>query len=100
MSKSIMQQKHECWFCGKERDLERHHVLSGLANRKLSEKYGLWVYLCHNCHTGTDGAQYDKEKNRILKIHAQIDFEELYGHEKWMETFRRNYIYEQEKLEG
>ena len=100
MSKSIMQKEKRCWFCGKEGYLERHHVLSGTANRKISEKYGLWVYLCHNCHTGTDGAQYDPDKNRQLKVEAQMAFEELYGHDKWMQTFRRNYIFEQERIEG
>ena len=57
MSKSIMQTEHECYLCGRRFGLERHHVLAGTANRRLSEKYGLWVYLCHNCHTGNGGAQ-------------------------------------------
>lgn len=99
-SKSIMQENRSCYLCGKQYCLERHHVLGGTANRKLSERYGLWVYLCHNCHTGTDGAQYDKEKNRMLKMEAQMAFEELYGHEKWMQVFRRNYLYEVERIEG
>lgn len=62
------------------------------SNRKLSEKYGVWCFLCHNCHTGTEGAQYDKNKNLQLKAEAQQAFEEIYGHDKWMEVFRKNYI--------
>ena len=95
-----MQEEKRCWFCGRECGLERHHVLSGTANRKLSEQYGLWVWLCRDCHTGKSGAQYDPDKNRQLKIEAQIAFEGLYGHEKWMQVFRRNYIFEQERIEG
>jgi hypothetical protein len=95
-----MQTERKCWFCGKEWGLERHHVLSGTANRKLSERYGLWVYLCHDCHTGKDGAQYDPEKNRMLKIEAQMAFEALYSHDEWMKVFRRNYIFEHETVEG
>lgn len=92
MSESIMQTQKECYLCGRKTCLERHHTLSGVANRKLSEKYGLWVYLCHDCHTGPDGAQYNPEKNRELKKQAQIAFEELYGHQKWMSVFMKNYI--------
>lgn len=92
MSKSIMQTQKECYLCGKKTCLERHHILSGVANRKLSEKYGLWVYLCHDCHTGPDGAQYNPEKNRDLRKQAQIAFEELYGHQKWMSIFLKNYV--------
>ena len=101
MAKSIVQKDWDyCFLCGRPAT-ETHHILGGTANRKLSEKYGLKVRLCHNCHTGSDhSAQYDPEKNRLLKIEAQMAFEQLYGHEKWMQTFRRNYIFEQERIEG
>ena len=92
MSESIMQTQKECYLCGRKTCLERHHILSGVANRKLSEKYGLWVYLCCDCHTGPDGAQYNPEKNKELKKQAQIAFEELYGHQKWLSVFMKNYI--------
>ena len=67
-------------------------MMSGLANRRLAERYGIWVFLCHGCHVGTDGAQYNKETNRELRKQAQIAFEEKYSHEKWMEVFRKNYL--------
>ena len=81
-----------CYFCGSRINLEIHHVLGGVANRPLSEKFGLWVYLCHNCHTGTDGAQYNRERNQKLKRLAQIAFEARYSRKEWMETFRKNYL--------
>lgn len=92
MAKSIMQNGERCYLCGRSVNLERHHVLGGVANRPLSEKYGLWVYLCHECHTGTDGAQYDRTKNRNLKRLAQIAFEARHSHDEWMQTFRKNYL--------
>lgn len=93
MTKSIVQpDEKQCYLCGRKTCLERHHILGGVANRRLSEKFGLWVYLCNGCHTGTEGAQYDKEKNIQLKKDAQIAFEEIYGHDKWMETFKKNYL--------
>ena len=98
MSRSIIQKdKSICFLCGRPAS-ETHHVLGGVANRKLSEKYGLTVRLCHNCHTGTDGAQYDKSKNKYLKIEAQTAFEQLYGHDKWMQVFRKNYIYDNDEV--
>ena len=90
--KSIIQETKECFLCGRKTNLEVHHIMAGLANRKWSTKYGLTVFLCADCHRGSEGAQYNKEQNLYLKQIAQQAFEELYGHEKWMETFRKNYL--------
>ena len=92
MSNSIIQTERRCFLCNSSVGLERHHIMAGTANRKLSEKYGLWVWLCHECHTGKCGAQYDPEKALRLKQDAQVCFERLYGHLRWMETFRKNYL--------
>ena len=92
MAKSIMQESRECYFCGRMTDLERHHVFSGVANRPISEKYGLTVYLCHDCHTGQDGAQYNKEKNLKLKQEAQRAFERNNSRVLWMKLIRKNYL--------
>ena len=43
-----MGELRECFLCGRNGRgdrLERHHIF-GAANRKLSEKYGLTVWLC------------------------------------------------------
>lgn len=89
---SIIQIRKECWFCGSRSGLEVHHIFAGVANRRISEKYGLKVWLCHQHHTGTDGAQYDKEKNLQLKQEAQRKFEAIYDHEMWMRLIRKNYL--------
>lgn len=91
MSKSLLQKDDRCYLCGRRFGLERHHILAG-PNRHLSEKYGLWVLLCHNCHVGNEGAQYDKDKNRQLKEEAQEAFEKEHGHGLWMQVFRINYL--------
>lgn len=93
MTESIIQPgEAQCFLCGRRISLEHHHVLGGTANRRLSDKYGLWVWLCHGCHTGTEGAQYDADKGRSLKQLAQKAFENKYSHEKWMAIFRKNYL--------
>lgn len=92
MTESIIQTgPKQCYLCGRQTGLERHHVMAG-SNRKLSEKYGLTVWLCHNCHTGTKGAQYDRTKGDFLKQDAQRAFEKEYSHEEWMDIFRKNYL--------
>ena len=63
-----------------------------IGNYRLSEKYGLKVYLCHSCHTGKHGAQYDAEKNVMLKRDAQFAFEQTHTRTEWMQIFRKNYL--------
>lgn len=90
--KSILQNEKRCYLCGAVVGLECHHIMSGTANRKLSEQYGLKVWLCQRCHTGKDGAQYNPEKNRLLKMDAQYAFERIHGHAEWMRVFKKNYL--------
>ena len=92
MGKSIMQEDKSCYFCGSVTGLECHHVFGGVANRPISEKYGLKVWLCHNCHTGKNGAQYNKEKNLLLKQDAQRAFEKAHPRSEWMELIKKNYL--------
>lgn len=92
MGKSIMQDEKRCYICGKLNDLEKHHVFAGVANRPISEKLGLWVYLCHNCHTGKDGAQYNKWTNLRLKQDAQFAFERTHKRSEWMRFIGKNYL--------
>lgn len=92
MGKSIIQESRECYFCGSVSGLERHHVFGGVANRPISERFGLWVYLCHDCHTGNSGAQYEKQKNLHLKQEAQKAFEKAHSRTEWMNLIRKNYV--------
>lgn len=92
MAESIMQKDRECYICGRLTGLETHHVFGGVANRPISEKYGLKVFLCAECHRGTDGAQYDKQKNLQLKQDAQRAFQAIYGHRLWMMLIKKNYL--------
>lgn len=92
--KSIMQNLDEprCYVCGSSRNLEEHHVMSGSANRRLSERYGLKVLLCAEDHRGALGVHNHYVLKERLEKDAQKAFEALYGHHMWMETFRKNYL--------
>ena len=87
-----MQEDRSCYFCGRTTGLEKHHVFGGVANRPISEREGLWVYLCKPCHTGTEGAQYNKEKNLLLKQDAQRCFEKHKPLRECMELIKKNYL--------
>ena len=87
-----MQQQKICYLCGAEKDLEEHHIFGGVANRKISEKYGMKVWLCHEHHTGKNGAQYNRNVNQGLKRLAQIAFEARHSHDEWMQIIRKNYL--------
>ena len=89
---SIISNKKSCYFCGRVIGLEKHHIFAGVANRPISEKYGLWVYLCDECHIGGAGAQYDKDKNLTLKRAAQEAFEREHTRREWMQIIRKNYL--------
>ena len=90
MAKSIMQTEKRCYISGAECNLEEHHVMTGIANRKLSEKYGLKVWLRQDIHRDL----HDRNKNLEIKLKqdAQRVFEEKYSHELWMKVFRRSYL--------
>lgn len=90
MSKSILQDEKKCYVSGAEYNLDLHHVFGGVANRKLSDKYGLVVWLRHDIHMDLHDRNKDLEIE--LKEDAQRAFEKLYGHDKWMAIFRKNYL--------
>lgn len=93
MSKSIISNEHVCYFCGISYNLHKHHIFYGTANRRLSEKYGCWVYLCAYHHNMSDyGVHFNKDIDLGLKRMCQTEFEKKYSHEKFMQVFGRNYL--------
>ena len=91
--KSIIQENKECWVCSTTQDIHEHHILYGTANRRLSEKYGLKVWLCGKHHNlSNEGVHFNKELDRRLKVLAQKRFEEEYPNESFLRIFGRNYI--------
>lgn len=68
---SIMTDDFEiCYVCGR-RASEIHHIQHG-PDKKLSEKYGLMVPLCRECHSKVH--HQGGELDRILKQDAQRAF--------------------------
>lgn len=93
MSKSIIQNERECYVCKATQNLHRHHIY-GASNRKHSEKYGLWVYLCAYHHNMSDkGVHFDKELDLSLKKLAQERWESEYGdREQFRKVFGKSVL--------
>ena len=89
-----MQLTKLCYMCGRSRPLERHHVFFG-PDRKNSEIFGLWVWLCPYCHReGPRAVHRDYESNRQLKRIGQQAFERTHTRSEFMRVFGRNYLYD------
>ena len=102
MSKSIMHSKYDrtCYLCMRlnqdymmRSGLQEHHVVFGTANRRLSEKYGLKVYLCDEHHEHSPMAVHvNAEVRQQLCEEAQRAFERVYPNLSFRDIFGINYI--------
>ena len=90
----------QCWLCGRNGaadPLDKHHIFGG-ANRKRSERYGLWVYLCHSdCHIyGKEAAHNNKDIMQALHEYGQRKAmqEQGWSVEQFIKEFGKNYLEE------
>lgn len=93
--KSILQENRTIdFFTGlSAAALEEHHIFFGNPGRKLSEKYGLKVYLTPENHRGNNGPHQNREMDLYLKRLAQEAFEQIHGsREDFFKIFGRNYL--------
>jgi hypothetical protein len=92
MIDSIMQEEKKCYITGSVTDLHKHHCFDG-CRRKASDKWGCWVWLRSDYHNMSDhGVHFDSELDMRLKRETQKRFERLYGHNKFMQVFGKNYL--------
>lgn len=95
MAKSIIQNTKECYLTGSTYNLHEHHCLYGTGLRKLSEKYGLKIWLRADLHNmSNQGVHFNPELDLKIKQMAQRKAMEHYGWDipKFIEIFGRNYI--------
>ena len=81
--------EEKCFRCGKTVNLDLHHIMHGVANRRWSTKYGLVCWLCRDCH---QLVHCDIMENRKLQKVAQEKFERGYSRNEWMIVFGKNYL--------
>ena len=95
MSKSILQDKKECYITGSTNNLHKHHIFEGTANRKLSERDGLWIWLRSDWHNLSDyGVHFNKELDLKLKKMAQKKWQEYYNKttKDFIARYGKNYL--------
>lgn len=95
MSKSILQTKKECYITGSTYNLHKYHIFEGAANRKLSERDGLWIWLRADWHNLSDyGVHFNKELDLKLKRIAQKRWQEYYHktEEDFIKEYGKSYI--------
>lgn len=92
--KSIIQNEKVCYLTGSYNGLHEHHVFGGPC-RKISERYGLKIWLRADWHVNTD---YCIHNDRILRERVQKEIQEIamqhYGWslEEWIQIFGRSFI--------
>ena len=94
----------KCFLCGRNRHagLEVHHIFSA-SNRKKSDRYGLVVTLCADCHRLADHAVHrDAETMQYLHEYGQRKAMQEQGWtvQQFMEVFGKNYVPRETKEEN
>lgn len=107
--KSIMHKKADrtCYLCmmlhcdyTRRTGLQEHHVIGGNPGRKLSERYGLKVYLClqHHLYDGGSEAVHRNQKIRLeLEKEGQRAFEKAYPYLEFKKIFGKNRLTEEDR---
>lgn len=89
---SFIGDPEECFICKSTYSLETHHLLNG-PYKKASEKYGLLIKVCTNCHTMAPNAIHrDSKVMKKLKQLAQTHFEKTHAREEFIKEFGQNYF--------
>lgn len=94
--KSILQKEKECLICKTTQGLHLHHCFEG-SRRRISDRYGLTVYLCGKHHNLSNQSVHMNESlNNDLKRWAQKKTIQYYGWsiEDFISRFGINYIRE------
>ena len=87
MRRTPLPVEQECEICGYFCQCARHEIFYGTANRKLSIKWGMVIFICPACHRQVHD---DPDLRDELEAKYQQRFEEQYPDEKFMAIFGKN----------
>lgn len=101
--KSVLHNKQDgtCYLCmllhddSSRKQTQEHHVFYGISSRRMSEKYGMKVYLCQHHHTydgGEEAVHRNHDVDIKLKRIAQEIFEGKYPQLNFREIFGKSYM--------
>lgn len=87
-----MKEREPCQYCGRWDYLQEHHVFGGTGRRKISDKDGMVINLCPECHREVT-LNPNQGKDLWLKQEFQKLWESEYGdREDFIKRYTRNYI--------
>lgn len=97
-------EENRCHYCGRYVAVPHQHHIFGGPNRKISDKTGLWVWLCPEHHNMSDHSiHFDSEIMDEYHRLGQKAWEDRYietsgedqekARTEFMKLFGRNYIY-------
>ena len=91
---SVIQKPKVCLLCTNRYGIHEHHIFDGTANRKMSEQFGLKVFLCGPHHNlSNEGVHFDKELDLSIKQLGQKYFERHYGtREYFIQMFGKSWL--------
>ena len=81
-----------CLLCGRTSDCT-HHLIHGSANRRLSDRYGLTVRLCGECHRRVHAT---RELDLRMMRHGQAMFEQTHTREEFRAVFGKSWMEDEE----
>lgn len=91
---NLLQKNKECYATGRLDNLHKHHIFMG-KNRKISDRYGFWVWLTGEYHNQDNvlGVHFDNtELKEKLQRECQAKFEETHSREEFMKLIGKNYL--------
>lgn len=92
MKSIIVEHMDRCAICGSPY-VEVHHAIHGTANRKIADKYGLTIPLCHEHHLGALGPHLNRTVDLTYIKAAQRAFESKVGtREEFRSLFGKSWL--------
>ncbi len=79
------------WFGDGGEELEKHHVING-SKRDWADKEGLWIWVTPQVHRWLHSKAEGVYTLKMLKIIAQLTYEQTHSRDEWMRTVKKNYV--------
>ena len=84
-----------CYLTGRTDNLQKHHIYFGPKLRKISDKYGFWVWLTGHYHNQSNEGVHGKDGHELdmrLKRVCQRKFEETHSRDEFISIIGKNYL--------
>ena len=96
---NIRRRKKSCALCGRKAsdgvELTTHHVYHGNKYKRVSERYGLVVTLCAECHKQLHSS---RELDKKVQKRCQRAFEVKYSRDAFIEIFGKSWLTEDDDV--